>query len=61
MKPSALASLAAAMHSSSVASRRAVADVLHNGAGEQVGILQHDAQRVAQSPLFLILLMLMPS
>src|SRR5699024_8832450 len=30
----------------------AVADVLHHGAGEQVGVLQHDAQRVAQVGLF---------
>ena len=30
----------------------AVADVLHNGAGEQVGILQHDAKRGTQRVLF---------
>ena len=30
----------------------AVADVLHDGAGEQVGVLQHDAQRAAQVCFF---------
>ena len=40
------------MHSSSVASSRAVADVVHDRAGEEVGILQHDAQAAAQVGLF---------
>ena len=29
-----------------------IADVLHHRAGEQVGVLQHDAQRTAQIGLF---------
>ena len=35
--------------------RIAVADVLHDGAGEQVGVLQHRAQRVAQGVLLDVL------
>ena len=52
MKSCAPASCAAAMHSSSTGVQVAVADVFHHGAGEQVGILQHDAQAAAQVCLF---------
>ena len=38
-----------------------VTDILRHGSGKQVGILQHNAQRVPQIRIFLILLMLMPS
>ena len=48
MKSSAPASFAAATHSSSVASRLPVADVVHDGSGEQVRLLEDDTERAAQ-------------
>ena len=52
MKLSALAQLGGGHALFIVGGQAAVADVLHNGAGEQVGILQHDAKRGTQSVLF---------
>ena len=48
MKPSALASFAACDARLIRGVQLAIADILHDRAGKQMGILKHDAQRAAQ-------------